>query len=382
MDSNEIKKFLRYDQLKKYSEGVKDYIDDKDNSLKEELFEKIIAEETSRKIEDGTLNANIEELKGQLTAETNLRQQNDTTLSNSIEKINQSIEALEKSDDEILENVSASAESVKLELLSKLNEESANRENAIQNLKTTVTESVKVDGNALIRDDAGNISLNEDYIKYLNNAIYEANKPAITVFNFKNGIKASEEIGKSIVVNGFEHKESNIFNIEGTLTLRKNSRNGSILVEDIAKSNSIADISFTEEVTSDTLYYLIMTTTTYETIIKSLDISFYAPAFVVASTSDSLSQDQIVGVVDTDILSRQRLSTSYIGKGELNLTSNGYIYFVTTDNIKNIIDSDTGFGFGYSSMGQMALDINGINKNYNIYRSFNLIPGTYKFTVS
>ena len=73
MDSNEIKKFLRYDQLKKYSEGVKDYIDDKDNSLKEELFEKIIAEETSRKIEDGTLNANIEELKGQLTAETNLR---------------------------------------------------------------------------------------------------------------------------------------------------------------------------------------------------------------------------------------------------------------------------------------------------------------------
>lgn len=388
MTSDKMKKFLRYEQLKKYAEGTKTYIDEKDTSLDEKISKLILDEKTARELADLELQSYVtEEVASQLQAEIKNREDADSSINESIQNLSDSlnaqIESLTKADAQLEKDFASNIGDVKSELEDKILEETEARRNDILNLESTVTESVKVDGNALIRDEAGNITLNADYIKYLNNALYEANKPAITVFNFKNGIKVSEEIGKSIVVNGFEHKESNTFNIEGTLTLRKNSRDGSVIVEDISKSDVIKDISFTEEVTSNTSYYLVMTTITHETIAKSLSLSFYAPAFIVTSNKDSLSQGQISGESDLDVFNRQRLnSSSFRSTEEATLTSNGYIYFASVGEINKISDPDSGFGVGYISMGQMTLNVNGVNKNYNIYRSSHLTPGTYKFNIS
>lgn len=380
-------KYLKNSQLEKYSKGIKKYIDNKYDNLSQEIKNEV----EERKLEDFNLESYVQkEIKSKLDEETSIRIESENKIIESVtnlnalvnEKIENEKNVRETSINTLEENLNNSISSLESSLQSSIENEKTTRENEILKVKSDLEKSTKFDNLTIVKNNSGEFILNSSYSKYLDDVLYEKNKPTFTTFNFRNGIKQSYEIGTSVAISGFEHKEENISNINGNLSLRKNSINGTVLKTGISPSTSTEIINYNEVVSSDTSYYLTLVTTKPEIIYKVLSINFYAPAFILTSTANTLNAEQIEGKDSTNIINRiKKDSSSFENTQTVSLTNNGYIYFVTTDNINKMIDFDTGFKFSFNKVNSLVININNIPKVYNVYRSVYLTPDIYNINV-
>lgn len=234
----------------------------------------------------------------------------------------------------------------------------------------------------ILIDNENKIKLEEPFYDYLVKQTFK--KPTIAYFDITN-LGGAAEIGTSVQVSGFTHRETNISNFDGTLTLKK----GNIgLAENIAPDdtvNPMASGSFPiQTVTSnvvDTVTFTLSGTYTVpgtneqsESVSKSVSKTFYVP--------------KIYGILENNIMTEEELKealedrtcmtyvSSYGSKTEISLLTEGYIFFAATGEITQITDTSTGFSVGFYAFenNPVALSINGVNVDYNVYYTDKLIP--------
>jgi hypothetical protein len=190
MDNKINSKILKYDQLKKCTEGIKRYINLED----EILNNKLTAEETSRKASDGVLGAKIEELIATLA-----------TIDSALKSIDASLNSIREDLDTEVSNRENALGNLENSLNSTINDKV---DNAISSIPT-----VKWDENIFAKNEDGEITLGNQYTEELNDSIYNKNKPTISEFNFNGNVTTSCEFGSKVTISGFKHKETNLSNI-------------------------------------------------------------------------------------------------------------------------------------------------------------------------
>ena len=208
--------------------------------------------------------------------------------------------------------------------------------------------------------------LKPEYITYLDNQLYQA--PSISSFEIVSG---SKEVGQTYTISSFTHREANINNIDGTLTLKKDS---SVVKDNISASTSNATISYSDTITRTSAGNITFTLSGVNTkgaaFSKQDTISFYFPSFIGGVSADTLS----------DVSSLTKIaSASLSGTREVELSSVGYVYFITTTTISKI----TSGGFDVPTTNStLTLNINGVNKEYKVYRTNELNPGKLTYVIS
>lgn len=226
-----------------------------------------------------------------------------------------------------------------------------------------------VDNNSLTRDNYGIVRLNQEYINYLDAQIYEY--PSITEFNI---VESNQEVGTTVTLSSFTHKEQNSKNIDGNLTLTSNKTD---INQTVAPSDSGATVSISDTykfTTNTTLTYTLKGTDTRgNSITKTDNISSYYPSFVGASSSGSVTSDEI----STSFI---KVASSSLSGTRSIASSNQYVYFISTTAIKSI--KSGGFEVSYTSLDNVTLNINGVEKSYYIYRTNETISETLNYVIS
>ena len=210
--------------------------------------------------------------------------------------------------------------------------------------------------------------LKPEYKEYLDAQLYQA--PAISTFTMVSG---SKEVGQSITVSSFSHKETNIDNIKGKLTLKKGS---TIIMSNIDPKSSDTTVNLssaqTVKLTSPgtVTYTLSGTNTRGGAFSKSSSVSFYFPSWYGYASTDSISSvDGLTKVSASNLDGTKTVTTEAVG----------YVYFVTTDTISKIASG----GFDVTTThSTLTLDINGVSKSYNVYRTNQLNPGELDYVIS
>lgn len=210
--------------------------------------------------------------------------------------------------------------------------------------------------------------LSPEYKTYLDNQLYQ--KPTISSFSMVSG---SKEVGQSVTVSSFTHYETNIGNINGTLTLKKGS---TTIQSGIApkSSNTSVNLSTAQTITSSSAatikYTLSGKDTKGNSFSRENSISFYFPSWYGYASTDSI----------TDVSGLTKVASANLdGTKTVTTEAVGYVYFVTTDTISKI----TSGGFDVTTTnGTLILNINGVNKTYNVYRTNQLNPGTLSYVIS
>lgn len=224
-----------------------------------------------------------------------------------------------------------------------------------------------VDNTSLTCNNEGTISLNQEYIDYLDAQVYAY--PAISAFNI---VGSNVEVGTTVSVTSFDHTETNSKNIDGKLTLTSN-KNTSINLA-VNPSDTKATVSF-----SDSYQFTTNTTLTYtltgkdtrgNTITKQDSISSYFPSFIGASKAESITNTTGLDKI---------ASASLKGSRSVPATSH-YVYFISTTAINTI--KSGGFDVSYSKLNNITLSINGISKSYNVYRTNELIVSTLTYDIT
>lgn len=230
--------------------------------------------------------------------------------------------------------------------------------------------------NGILIDNENKIKLEEPFYNYLVKQTFK--KPTIAEFAITGLGGAAAEIGKSVTVTGFTHRETNPENIkENTfLTLKKGN---DVLAENIVPSSDETSGSFTSQTVTSTTPTKVKFTLSgkdalNEDVKASIEKEFYMP--------------KIYGILENNIMTKEELKealedrthmtyvSSYGSKTVISLPTEGYIFFAVTGEITQITDISTGFSVGFNAFknNPVALSINGINVDYNVYYTEKLIP--------
>ena len=216
------------------------------------------------------------------------------------------------------------------------------------------------------------ISLPQEFYDYLVQQTFAT--PTITTFTV-TGLGTSAEIGTSVSVTGFTHAETNVSNIDGTLTFKHGSTTLKSGVSPSTSSTSVT-LDVAETVTRSSAGTETFTLSGLDrlgnTITKSVTKSFYVPKFLGYNAAASITAADVLNMTKG-----QTLPTS------ITLPSTAYIYFVTDGSISSVKDADTGFGVPIESPVNLAVSINGVSVNYHVYRtSDSILAGTYHFIIT
>ena len=259
------------------------------------------------------------------------------------------------------------------------------KQNYIDPLDRRVTDlenaKVSTDGTSIINDE-GVLRLNDKYADYLAEMTFQ--KPQIATFELDVD-KTLFEIGETISIEGFSHKETNIDNIKQGIVQLQYSNGSELVSDDFVASNLKADVAFntahtiTPQNTNAIKYTLKGVDTRNNTFKKECLINVCIPYFL-----GYVSVDELTNPV-TELT--KKLSTSLNGTHTVSVTSNngGYIYLVTTSSINKIVDNASGFDAEWSRIGTMDVVLENnikITKTYNVYRTIKLNKGTYSLKVS
>lgn len=216
----------------------------------------------------------------------------------------------------------------------------------------------------------GKLSLNQEYIDYLDKQIYAY--PAIQTFEI---VDNSIEVGKTVNITSFTHKETNSKNIDGNLTLTSNNTNINLSV---TPSDNQVTVNFNDSYTFkkvETLKYTLKGKNTRgETIEEKTDsITSYFPSFIGALDTATITASQINNLT-------KKASSSL--KGTHNVPADSqYVYFITTTAINSI--KSGGFDVSYSKQSyDIELSINGVNKNYYVYKTNETILSTMSYVIA
>lgn len=216
------------------------------------------------------------------------------------------------------------------------------------------------------------VSLPQKFYDHLVEETFE--RPEISMFSV-TGLGSDAEIGTFLLVSSFTHSETDIDNINGTLTLR---RGAATLKTEISPSSSVDTVYLdnAEAVIRSEPGSVTFTLSGVDklggTIVASQTKNFYAPKFLGYSSSSSIT--------DSDVL---EMSKGPSMPTIITLPSTAYIYFVTDELIDIVKDADTSITVPVESPVELSVSINGIPTTYHVYRTSNrILAGTYHFTVS
>lgn len=216
----------------------------------------------------------------------------------------------------------------------------------------------------------GTISLNKEYVDYLDSKLYAY--PSIDSFNI---VGSNVEVGKTVTVSSFTHKESNTKNIDGNLVLTSN-KDTSIKLN-VTPSESSASVAFSNSYTFKTnttlTYTLTLTDTRGNVVSKTDSVSAYYPSFVGSSSSSSVTSADILNAFT------KVASASLAGSRDIPANSE-YVYFVSTTAINKITSG--GFDVSYSRQEDVTVDINGVIKSYYVYRTDSMLTEKLNYVIS
>ena len=140
----------------------------------------------------------------------------------------------------------------------------------------------------------------------------------------------SFKLPATYTLNDIMHKETNIANISGTLTLKRGS---TVVKSGILPSSTDVTIAVSDTVTltsSGVSYTLSGTDKNGKAISKSVYVSAYYTSYIGASTSDTISDTLIDSLTDVS-------SSSLSGTRSVEISGESkYVWFVTTSTINSI----------------------------------------------
>lgn len=196
---------------------------------------------------------------------------------------------------------------------------------------------------------------------YLDDLLYQ--KPAIDIFQlmYYNGsvwqtVSSTQETGSTITVNGIQHLETNISNIDGTLTFDSQS---------ITKTNSTTNVSLTSplSISTSTTKTLSGTNNKGTTFSKSYTINFYTYVYYKVTSSKT---------TPTSSLTKSVIANATTGEINVSYSASDYIYFYHTSANKTIQQYSLGQWNNVTQtedLGQVTITkANGTTATYYAYR--------------
>ncbi len=244
-----------------------------------------------------------------------------------------------------------------------MDEDAANKkyvDNAI------ATSSATVDGTSIVKDTDGKIQLNQEYIDYLDNQLYQP--PAISVFTMLDAagsaLPTSNELGTTLSAAAFNHQETNIKNIQGD-NVELHINNAAAATISAAKKDVATKVTLTtaQSITNSTKFTLKGMNTKGATFSRDYQVNFYRYAYT--ATTDATT-------APTSGATQQAAVSTFASNGStFNYTKGGYIYFYTDNTGKKVqtnvlgqwADVDT------TDMGKVTLtQSNGSTHEYTCYR--------------
>ena len=180
----------------------------------------------------------------------------------------------------------------------------------------------------------------------------------------------SFKLPATYTLNDITHKETNIANISGTLTLKRGS---TVVKSDISPSSTDVTIAVSDTVTlttSGVSYTLSGTDKNGKAISKSVYVNAYYTSYIGALTSETISDTLIESLTDVS-------SPSLSGTRSVEISGESkYVWFVTTSTINSIKSG----GFEVPHNAAVIYAYNGTT--YKCYRtSSKIVAGSNTFVI-
>lgn len=180
----------------------------------------------------------------------------------------------------------------------------------------------------------------------------------------------SFKLPATYTLNDITHKETNIANISGTLTLKRGS---TVVKSDISPSSTDVTIAVSDTVTlttSGVSYTLSGTDKNGKAISKSVYVNAYYTSYIGALTSETISDTLIESLTDVS-------SPSLSGTRSVEISGESkYVWFVTTSTINSIKSG----GFEVPHNAAVVYAYNGTM--YKCYRtSSKIVAGSNIFVI-
>lgn len=231
---------------------------------------------------------------------------------------------------------------------------------------TVAAGSATVDGTSIVKDTDGKIQLNQEYIDYLDNQLYQP--PAISVFTMLDAagdaLPTNNELGTTLSAAAFNHQETNIKNIQGD-NVELHINNAAAATTSTAKKDVATKVTLTtaQSITNSTKFTLKGTNTKGAAFSRDYQVNFYRYAYT--ATTDATT-------APTSGATQQAAVSTFASNGStFDYTKGGYIYFYTDNTGKKVqtnvlgqwADVDT------TDMGKVTLtQNNGATHEYTCYR--------------
>lgn len=224
----------------------------------------------------------------------------------------------------------------------------------------------------------------EGMYEYLENAVYQHPEVnSLTIYdNSNNPITSSYESGASLTVSKVSHKETNISNISGNLTLkyRPNVLSEIVISDNISPSSTDTDVTVNRSLAlvSDISFILSGTDTKGTAFEKISVINVYTYAYTAVTNSI---------IIPTTGLTRQSKLPDFRTDGvSISYSAGDYIYFYTQTSGNKIYQYTAGqwIEVAGSSLGSVTITkSNGATAMYYAYKFGPMsVAGTDTFRVS
>ena len=264
----------------------------------------------------------------------------------------------------------------------------SNAQAAAQAAQSTADEALEAAQNADVKVDNVTIFKTEDKVLYLNEAYAEYLKqvtyanPTIAAFSMSPS-GTSVEVGTTYSPTSFTHRETNVDNISGNLTLTSNRKSGYSL--DVVPSGSSATVSLSGQGleyklgANDSVTYTLAGESTEDTNPSGMDfsrtvtISSYFPCYYGANGSAAITN--VTGLT-------KKNSGNIAGTYTIDVAANQYVWFVTRGTVTSVKSS--GFDVPMNEPDTVNLTFGGTSYAYKAYRVEGqvTVAGSYTYTVA
>lgn len=264
----------------------------------------------------------------------------------------------------------------------------SNAQAAAQAAQSTADEALEAAQNADVKVDNVTIFKTEDKVLYLNEAYAEYLKqvtyanPTIAAFSMSPS-GTSVEVGTTYSPTSFTHRETNVDNISGNLTLTSNRKSGYSL--DVVPSGSSATVSLSGQGlaytlgANDSVTFTLEGESTENTNPSGMDfsrtvtISSYFPCYYGANGSATITN--VTGLT-------KKNSGNIAGTYTIDVAANQYVWFVTRGTVTSVKSS--GFDVPMNDPITVNLTFGGTSYAFKAYRVEGqvTVAGSYTYTVA
>lgn len=256
----------------------------------------------------------------------------------------------------------------------------AAQQTADEALEAAQNADVKVDNETIFKTDDKVLYLNMTYANYLRQVTYA--NPEIVTFSMSPA-GTSVEVGTTYSPTSFTHRETNVDNISGNLTLTSNRKSGYSL--DVVPSGSSATVSLSGQGlaytlgANDSVTFTLAGESTENTNPSGMDfsrtvtISSYFPCYYGANASATITN--VTGLT-------KKNSGNIAGTYTIDVAANQYVWFVTRGTVTSVKSS--GFDVPMNDPITVNLTFGGTSYAFKAYRIEGqvTVAGSYTYTVA